>query len=64
MAFEISGPGKSFGVGNGDPNSHAPEKGDRRSLFNGPAQVIVQSARDVGEIKLTATAEGLRREWL
>lgn len=59
VAFEISGPGKIIGVGNGDPNSHAPEKGDRRSLFNGLAQVIVQSARDVGEIKLTATAEGL-----
>jgi beta-galactosidase len=30
-----------------------------RSLFNGLAQVIVQSTRDVGEIKLTATADGL-----
>ena len=30
-----------------------------RSLFNGLAQVIVQSTRDAGEIKLTATAAGL-----
>ena len=30
-----------------------------RSLFNGLAQVIVQSSRDAGEIKLTATAGGL-----
>jgi beta-galactosidase len=30
-----------------------------RSVFNGLAQVIVQSAKDAGEIKLTATAEGL-----
>ncbi|HXR46529.1 MAG TPA: beta-galactosidase GalA [Candidatus Limnocylindrales bacterium] len=30
-----------------------------RSLFNGLAQIIVQSARDAGEIKLTATADGL-----
>jgi beta-galactosidase len=30
-----------------------------RSLFNGLAQVIVQSAGDAGEIKLTATATGL-----
>jgi beta-galactosidase len=30
-----------------------------RSLFNGLAQVIVQSSRDAGEIKLTATADGL-----
>lgn len=30
-----------------------------RSLFNGLAQVIVQSTRNAGEIKLTATADGL-----
>jgi len=30
-----------------------------RSLFNGLAQIIVQSTRDAGEIKLTATADGL-----
>jgi beta-galactosidase len=59
VAFEISGPGRIIGVGNGDPNSHEPEKGNRRSLFNGLAQVIVQSTRDAGEIKLAATAAGL-----
>ncbi len=31
-----------------------------RSLFNGLAQVIVQSTRDAGEIKLTASADGLK----
>jgi beta-galactosidase len=30
-----------------------------RSLFNGLAQVIVQSSREPGEIKLTASADGL-----
>jgi beta-galactosidase len=30
-----------------------------RSLFNGLAQVIVQSTKDAGEIRLTATADGL-----
>jgi len=30
-----------------------------RSLFNGLAQVIVQSTRDAGKIKLTASADGL-----
>jgi beta-galactosidase len=30
-----------------------------RSVFNGLAQVMVQSAKDAGEIKLTATADGL-----
>ena len=31
-----------------------------RSLFNGLAQVIVQSTPDAGEFKLTATADGLQ----
>jgi beta-galactosidase len=30
-----------------------------RSLFNGLAQIMVQSTRDAGEIKLTASADGL-----
>jgi beta-galactosidase len=38
-----------------------PNKPDwSRSAFNGLAQVIVQSTRDAGEIKLTATADGLQ----
>ncbi|MFC3197722.1 beta-galactosidase GalA [Parapedobacter deserti] len=43
ITFEIKGSGKIIGHGNGNPNSHEPEKGNRRSLFNGLAQVIVQS---------------------
>lgn len=31
-----------------------------RSLFNGLAQIIVQSTRDAGEIKLTASTGGLK----
>jgi beta-galactosidase len=31
-----------------------------RSLFNGLAQIIVQSTRDAGEFKLTASADGLK----
>jgi hypothetical protein len=31
-----------------------------RSVFNGLAQVIVQSTKDAGEIKLTASADGLK----
>ncbi len=59
--------GVNNGVGSGglNPNvtvkiiGHAGVPPWSRSLFNGLAQVIVQSTRDVGEIKLTATADGL-----
>jgi beta-galactosidase len=62
--FKLSGPGKIIGVGNGDPSCHEPDKceGDwQRSAFNGYAQVIVQTTRDSGTIKLTATADKLKR---
>jgi beta-galactosidase len=64
ISFTVEGPGKIIGVGNGDPACHEPDKfpagvGWSRSLFNGLAQVIVQSTRDAGEIKLRASADGL-----
>jgi len=50
-----------IGLGNGDPNSHEPEKGEARSLFNGLAQVIVQTpAAPRGRIVLRASAPGLK----
>ena len=57
--FRIEG-GDIIGLGNGDPNSHEPEKGDRRSLFNGLAQVIVRSREGGrGALKLHASAPGV-----
>ena len=51
--FDLTGPGAIIGLGNGDPTCHEPEKGDRRSLFNGLAQVVIQSeSRSSGQIKL------------
>ena len=59
VEFEVSGPGANIGHGNGDPNSHESEKGNRRSLFNGYAQIIIQSHRGgAGEITLRAKAAG------
>ncbi|MEI6078935.1 MAG: DUF4982 domain-containing protein, partial [Verrucomicrobiota bacterium] len=61
VTFEISGPGTIIGLGNGDNASHEPEKGTNRSLFNGLAQVIVQSRRaETGIVKLRALSEGLK----
>jgi beta-galactosidase len=53
--------GRIIGLGNGDPNSIEPEKGDRRSAFNGLAQVIVQSHPGTsGKLRLSAEADGLK----
>jgi beta-galactosidase len=59
--FTTTGPCVILGVANGDPISHEPDKADRRSLYNGLAQVILQSTADGSEpITLTATADGLK----
>lgn len=61
VTLEVVGAGKSIGNGNGDPNSHEDEKGKTRKLFNGLAQLIVQSNWDSsGAIEVRATAKGLR----
>jgi beta-galactosidase len=58
--FELEGEGAIIGVGNGDPNSHEPDKANTRSLFNGLAQVILQSRREGrGVLKLRASASGV-----
>ncbi len=65
VTFDISGAGQSIGHGNGNPNSHEDEKGKTRRLFNGLAQLIVQSSyagkRGAGksDLKIRATSPGL-----
>ena len=61
MTFSISGPGRIIGVGNGNPNSHEADKAMKRNLFNGYAQVIVQTDKGATEpIFLTASTPGLK----
>ena len=57
IQFKLEGDCVLLGVGNGDPNSHEPDKDPRRSLFMGLAQVIVQSGKTPGDIILEAYTE-------
>ena len=54
IAFKVSGDGALIGVGNGDPNCQESDKEPKRSLFNGLAQLIVQSTRSAGTITIEA----------
>ena len=58
VKFSLSG-GQIIGVGNGDPASHESDKAPERRLFNGFAQVLVQTEPHPGPVVLTATAPGL-----
>jgi beta-galactosidase len=59
ISFAIKG-GTIIGVGNGNPSSHEPDKASQRSVFNGLAQIIVQSTAKAGRITLTATSPDLK----
>jgi beta-galactosidase len=58
ISFKVTGEGALLGVGNGDPNCQESDKEPKRSLFNGLAQLIVQSTRGPGEIRIEAVKEG------
>ena len=58
VKFNITG-GRIIGVGNGNPSSHESDQASQRSVFNGYAQVLVQSTNNPGFISLTATSPGL-----
>jgi beta-galactosidase len=58
IAFSVFGVGKLIGVGNGDPNCQESDKASKRSLFNGLAQVIIQSTKRPGEIHIEALKDG------
>jgi beta-galactosidase len=61
IEFEISGPATIIGLGNGNHNNHESDKGNKYSLYNGLAQVIIQSnAASVGDVVLTAKSGNLK----
>jgi beta-galactosidase len=59
IQLKVTGEGAIIGVGNGDPNCHEPDKSDRRSLFNGLAQALVQATGKPGFIRIEAGSEGI-----
>jgi beta-galactosidase len=59
VRFNVSGPGKLLGVGNGDPSCDELDKAEQRSAFNGLCMAIVQSIRIPGPITVQASSPGL-----
>jgi len=61
VEFSINGPANIIGMGNGNHNNHDAEKGNKYSLYNGLAQVIIQSkASSSGDVLLTASSGNLK----
>lgn len=59
VKFTVEGEGKLIGVDNGRQDDHQSYQDDNRNAFAGKVLAIVQSTKNAGEIKVTASAEGL-----
>lgn len=57
--FEVTGPARIAGVGNGDPSSHEPDQASHRKAFHGLCQVLLQAKYVRGGGLLRAYAPGL-----
>jgi beta-galactosidase len=60
VAFAVEGEARVIGVDNGDPQSHEDYKASKRKAFNGMCLAILQSTGKPGQVRVTATAAGLR----
>ena len=66
LKLKVEGPVRILGVGNGDPAYQASERPIEANTrhyevnsFNGLAQVLLQSTKQVGEAYLTVEGEGI-----
>lgn len=59
LRFTIEGSGSFLGIGNGNPGSHESDLVPVRRAFNGLCQLLVRPDAEGGNIRITATAEGL-----
>jgi len=60
IQFEISGPGKIEGIGNGNPQSLESFVSPQHHLFNGKAMVIIKSSTEDGIIIMKAKSKQLK----
>lgn len=60
LEFTVTGAGTNAGVANGNMLSDEPWQGNRRTTYNGRAQLIVRASDVAGKIRVTAKAKGLK----
>ena len=61
ITFEITGPDKIIGIGNGDISSIEDYKELKHNAYNGKGLAIVQSIPQQGTIEIIAKADGLQQ---
>mgnify|MGYP000862277524 FL=1 len=59
VTFSVEGPGTIAGVDNGSQTSMEPFRADYRKAYNGKCLVVLKAGKEKGEIRITASSEGL-----
>jgi beta-galactosidase len=60
VSFEVEGPARIVGVGNGDPRSVESFQQPRRKAYRGRCMVVVKAGEKAGTVRLKAQAEGMK----
>lgn len=60
VSFEVTGAGTFEATANGDPTCLLPFQNPEMKLFSGAATAIARSSKTPGELKIKATAKGLK----
>lgn len=60
LHFTVTGPGAVIAVDNGDNVSHEPFQATTRSVFDGAAVAYIRATAATGQIRITASADGLK----
>jgi beta-galactosidase len=59
VEFQLSGPGRIVGVGNGNPADHDSVRGHEKKAFHGRCMAVLQAGSKPGLLQLTVTSLGL-----
>ena len=60
VSFDLQGAASLIGVDNGNPISHEDYKAKERLAYHGRCLAIIQSTREAGRVRVTASADGLK----
>jgi beta-galactosidase len=60
LEFKVEGEGILIGTDNGNPQDRTMMKSKQRNAFNGLALAVIQSTGKSGNIRITATSEGIK----